>query len=333
MAVAFLTVLASAFLAPAAVSALVLDGHVHISNLSFTYPWSVPCPDTPCPAAPLCLCEWTPADYTAATTRLPADRFVFVEVAVAAAQWLAEAAWVQALADAGESRVGAIIAQPPPGFGVPGADPAALGAALDRLAALPLARGVRISAVDFTDAGVVPTVIAHVALLAARNLTSVDIIMGGVGALPAAAANLAAVAAASPSVTFILDHIGSPPYLFANASLQPGWRAAMAALGAVPNFVCKVGGVLQGYKSTGSIPDVDTVRPFVEHALRSFGFEKSLYEGNWFFVNWLVPAELDNYNLFAGYLNDILLGVGATEADRANYYWATGARAYRVAAP
>ena len=175
-------------------AALVLDGHVHISNLSLTYPWSAPCPDTPCPAAPPCLCEWTPAAYTAATTRLPADRFVFVEVAVAAAQWLAEARWVQSLADGGEQRIGAIISQPPPGFGVPGADPAALGAALDELAALPLARGVRLSAIDFTNASLLPTAVAHVALLAARGLRSVDVIVG-VGELALAAGNLAALAA------------------------------------------------------------------------------------------------------------------------------------------
>ena len=36
---------------------------------------------------------------------------------------------------------------------------------------------------------------------------------------------------------------------------------------------------------------------------------------------------------FAGYINDILLGLGATEADREAYFWSTGALAYRVAAP
>ena len=261
-------------LLPLAASALVLDGHVHLSNLSLVYPWSAPCPDAPCPAAPPCLCEWTAADYAAATTRLPADRFVFVEVAVAQAQGLAEARWVQALADGGEARVGGIVAQPPPGFGVPGADPAALGAALDELAALPLARGVRLSAIDFTNASLLPTAVAHVALLAARGLRSVDVIVG-VGELALAAGNLAALAAAAPTVTFVLDHLGTPPYLLANASLLPGWRAAIARLGAVPNFVCKVGGVLQGYKSTLSLPGVETVRPFVEHALRSFGYSKS----------------------------------------------------------
>jgi len=223
-------------------------------------------------------------DYVANTTRLPSDRFVFVEVAVAKEDWLAEAQWVQSIADGGDKRVGAIIAQTPPGFGVPGADVAALGAALDALAALPLARGVRISSVDFTNASLVPVVSQHVGLLAARGLISVDVILP-LGALALAVDNLAAVAAAQPSVTFILDHIGSPPYLLANVSLLPGWRAAMAQLGKVDNFVCKVGGVLQGYKSTGFVPGVDVVRPFVEHALVSFGYEKSLYEGNWLQVN------------------------------------------------
>ena len=36
---------------------------------------------------------------------------------------------------------------------------------------------------------------------------------------------------------------------------------------------------------------------------------------------------------FAGYINEILLGLGATTADREAYFWATGAQAYRVAAP
>lgn len=36
---------------------------------------------------------------------------------------------------------------------------------------------------------------------------------------------------------------------------------------------------------------------------------------------------------FAGYINEILLGLGATTADREAYFWATGALAYRVAAP
>jgi predicted TIM-barrel fold metal-dependent hydrolase len=323
---------ASLALLSSVASALVLDGHVHISNLSFSYPWSSPCPNTPCPAAPPCICEWTVDGYYANSTRLPSDKFVFVEVAVSASFWLAEAQWVQGIADSGDKRVGGIIAQPPPGFGVPGADIVALGAALDKLASLPLARGVRISSVDFTNASLVPVVSQHVGLLAARGLTSVDVILP-LGALALAVDHLAAIAASQPSVTFILDHIGSPPYLLANASLLPGWQAAMTQLGKVVNFVCKVGGVLQGFKSTGIVPGVDVVRPFVEHALMSFGYEKSLYEGNWFFVNWLSPPLLDQYNLFAGYLDDILTGLGATVEDREAYFWKTASLAYRVAAP
>ena len=66
------------------------------------------------------LCNWTLADYTAATstTALPASKIVFMEVDVAAGEWLAEAQWVQGLADgqgAGQPTIGAIVVQPPPG--------------------------------------------------------------------------------------------------------------------------------------------------------------------------------------------------------------------------
>ena len=50
-------------------------------------------------------------------------------------------------------------------------------------------------------------------------------------------------------------------------------------------------------------------------------------------MNWLSPPLLDQYNLFAGYINDILAGLGASDADRDAYFWQTGSKAYRVAAP
>ena len=308
---------------------LVLDTHVHISNLTLlSYPWSVPCPDTPCPAAPLCLCAWSLDDYAAASSRLPASRVVFVEVAVAQPQWLVEASWVQSLATAGDARIGAIIAQPPPGFGVPGTDVAALGKLLDQLAGLPLARGVRLSAVNFSDASVLPTVIAHVGMLVARGLVSIDIIAPTYE--PGVGNNIAQLAAAVPGATFVLDHIGSPPVLLVNASLAPAWYAAITTIAKQPNVVCKVSGVLQYYKAGGAFPGVETVRPWVEHAWRSFS-GRAVWECNWFFVNW--PLQLSVCNSWLGMMHELLLDFGATADEIAAYFWSTGARAYRVAAP
>ena len=74
----------------------ILDTHVHLSDTArFTYPWANASLGVPCPAAPPALCNWTLADYSAATPPPhAAGKLVFVEVAVAAAQWLDEARWV-----------------------------------------------------------------------------------------------------------------------------------------------------------------------------------------------------------------------------------------------
>ena len=97
----------------------ILDTHVHLSNLSFSYPWANMSCGFVCPAAPPCLCEWNFDDYQQASVSLPTNQFVFVEVDVIPALWLAEAQWVQSLFKMAVP-VGAIIAQPPPGFGIVG---------------------------------------------------------------------------------------------------------------------------------------------------------------------------------------------------------------------
>ena len=302
---------------------------MHISNTALlTYPWANASLGVPCPAAPPALCNWTLADHAAATAAQPSSKVVFVEVAVAPAEWLVEAKWVQGLADAGGAGavLGAIVAQPPPGFGLPGADLPALAAALDELAALPLARGVRGSALNFSDAAALPTAIAHTRLLAARRL-SLDVITN-VGA-PGAADGILALARALPEATLILDHVGEAPVLGPPAGMDD-WRAAMQRLGAQPNIYCKLGGIFQFYKSTQTLPTLEQVRPLVETTVRAFGYERAVYEANWFFVNWLAPPRLDVASLWIAMLRDILDGMGATRQQRDEVYALGGARAYRV---
>jgi len=310
----------------AAAAQRVLDTHVHITNTSLlSYPWANASLGVPCPAAPPALCNWTLVDYGAATVSRPATKVVFVEVAVAAAEWLAEATWVQSLAAApAGAALGAIVAQPPPGFGVPGADAAKVAAGLDALAALPLARGVRGSAINFADPAALPTAIAHTRLLAARRL-SLDVITAVQA--PGAAAGILALARAVPEATLVLDHVGSPDVA---ADLAP-WAAAMAALGAQPNIFVKVGGIFQYFKSTQAVPTLAQVAPIATAAIRAFGFGRAAHECNWFFVNWLNPARLDMCELWHTYLEAVLDGMNATQDERDQLYWRAGARAYRVA--
>ena len=133
---------------------------------------------------------------------------------------------------------------------------------MDQLASLSLARGVRIANVDFSDDAVIATVILHVQMLASRGLTSIDVIVGGPGRLQAGLTNIIKLARAVPNSFFILDHIGNPPYF--DSVLVEGWQIAITSIGAERNIICKVGGILQGYKSTMQMPSVDEIR-FVLH--------------------------------------------------------------------
>jgi len=247
---------------------------VHISDTSrFDYLWANASAGA-CPCAPPCLCNWTVADYAAATASFPTSKFVFVEVDVNKTQWLLEARWVQALADAG-APVGGIVAQPPPGFGVPGVEPATLEPAFRLLASLPLARGIRGAGVNWTDPASLAAVTSHGRILQRFRL-SLDVITA-VGA-PGVAAGVVQVASALPGVRFVLDHVGGPPVLGSAAQVQ-AWAQGMALVGALPNLYVKVGGVFQDYKASGVLPTLAQVTPFVTGAIGAFGFDRSLFEG------------------------------------------------------
>ena len=88
--------------------------------------------------------------------------------------------------------------------------------------------------------------------------------------------------------------------------------------------------MLQYYKASGVLPVVADVAPWVEHAIASFGWDRSLHEGNWFFCNYYAPPRLDIFDVWAAMLTKILAGLQPTPAQRASFFAGAGARAYRV---
>lgn len=306
----------------------VVDTHVHITSLTngLTYPWSVPpTPPMTCPcvfpSGTPCACEWSSEVYAAASAGRPADAFVFVEVAAEPSQWLAEAQWVQSLADAGDARIRGIVAGAPPGFGVVGANITAIAAELDELVAVPLARGIRAASLNFSDAGAMGTFISHAALLASRGL-SLDVITPV--AAPGVGGAIAQLAASIPSLTVILDHIGSP-----NVTGDfDAWSTGLAAVGAAPNVFVKFGGLLQYFKKTGVIPSAAQTTPYLSRVLDVFGWERVLFEGNWFFCNW--PGNLDVFADWLPLLDSAVDGAAPTDAQLDALYAGNAAKAYRV---
>ena len=205
---------------------------------------------------------------------------VFVEVNVIQSQWLQEVQWVQDISR--DSIIGGIVSQAPPNFSVPGSDLTVLTRDVSSLAALPLARGIRVGAMDWTNASLVSLLLPHFSLLADRHL-SADVVLP---VTRASAAGIASVASAFPKMNFIVDHLGGPPVL-GSATELADWEEGLVSLAKLENVFIKVGGILQSYKSSAVIPNVTVVEPFVKIGLTLFS-GRALFERNWFFCKCVI---------------------------------------------
>ena len=79
-----------------------------------------------------------------------------------------------------------------------------------------------------------------------------------------------------PDVQFILDHCGVPD--IANGALDP-WREHLRQLSRLPNVACKISGVLAYCKPGQATTAV--VRPYVEHCLECFGWDRVVWGSDW----------------------------------------------------
>ena len=89
-----------------------------------------------------------------------------------------------------------------------------------------------------------------------------------------------ALAEACDNTTLVLDHCGVPD--IAGGGLDP-WRADMAALAALPNVHCKLSGIL-AYTAPGTAT-LETIRPYVDHVLDTFGPGRMVWGSDWPVVN------------------------------------------------
>jgi L-fuconolactonase len=78
------------------------------------------------------------------------------------------------------------------------------------------------------------------------------------------------------NTSFILDHCGVPRVK--EHDLDP-WRAHISEMAKAPNVVCKVSGLV-AYADPKSWAAAD-LRPFVEHVITSFGWDRVLFGSDW----------------------------------------------------
>jgi predicted TIM-barrel fold metal-dependent hydrolase len=79
-----------------------------------------------------------------------------------------------------------------------------------------------------------------------------------------------------PEAQFILDHCGVPDVK--SRALDP-WRSHIEQIAAFPNVVGKISGVIAYADPKGSF--ADQLRPFVEHVLESFGWDRVVWGSDW----------------------------------------------------
>jgi predicted TIM-barrel fold metal-dependent hydrolase len=85
-----------------------------------------------------------------------------------------------------------------------------------------------------------------------------------------------ALADLAPSVQFVLDHCGVPAI---KDRAEHPWREKISAIARRPNVAVKISGVL-AYAEPATWT-IDDIRPYVEHAIESFGWDRVVWGSDW----------------------------------------------------
>lgn len=250
-----------------------VDAHVHFWDPAhLPYPWLA--------EVPAIADRHTPAELAIEAAGDPPDAIVFVESAVAPIHARDEIRWVEAMA--GAPRVAAVVAQ------VAVDRDGETEAALAALGAHTMVRGIRhiIQGHPEPDYAIRRSFVQGVERVGMRGWTF-DLCVAHTQL-----ASCVELARACPGTTFILDHAGKPDVR--RGQLDP-WRGQIAALGRLPNVVCKLSGLVT--EADPATWTTAVLRPYVDHLLSCFGPQRLLFGSDWPVVNltggygrWLAAA-------------------------------------------
>ena len=85
-----------------------------------------------------------------------------------------------------------------------------------------------------------------------------------------------ALADAAPELQFVLDHCGVPAI---KDRAEHPWREKIAEIAKRPNVAVKVSGVVA--YADPAVWTIDDIRPYVEHAIASFGWDRVVWGSDW----------------------------------------------------
>jgi predicted TIM-barrel fold metal-dependent hydrolase len=275
-----------------------VDTHQHLWDLrQFPYSW--------CAGIPQLNRSFALADYEAAAAGTGITKTVFMECDIDELHGLAEAHHIQSLSAAHPLIAGLVATCRPEREG--------FREYVEQLLKLSKLRGLRrVLHTQPDELSQSPGFAENVRLLAEFGLTFDLCVLAR--QLPLATA----LARQCPEVTFILDHCGVPDVK--GRALDP-WREHLSAVAALPNVACKISGLV-AYADPQSWTVAD-LRPWVDHVLASFGWDRVVWGGDW-------PVCTLSAPLARWVATTHELTAHATEEQRAKLYHRNAERLYRV---
>jgi predicted TIM-barrel fold metal-dependent hydrolase len=235
----------------------IVDTHQHLWDLDlFRYSWL--------DSLPQLNRSFRMPDYLKAAEGLNVVKSVHLEADVNEPCMLGETRHLLALADQNDNPLEGIVACGRP-------ERKDFKSYLDKIAGHPKLKGIRrVLHTQPDEVGQEPTFLKNVATLASYGL-SFDICVLA-RQLPIAIK----LVAQCPEVVFILDHCGIPQVKEKN--LDP-WRAHISEIARFQNVSCKISGLVA--YADPKLWTVEDLRPFVEHTIASFGWDRVLFGSDW----------------------------------------------------
>jgi predicted TIM-barrel fold metal-dependent hydrolase len=235
----------------------IVDTHQHLWDKDlFHYVWLAPLPALDR--------SFRLSDYSEATRGMDIVKTVFVECDVGEAQVLDEASHVLRLASNADNRIAGVVASGRP-------EKVGFEAYLDKVSGHPKLKGIRrILHTHPDELGQGRVFIENVTRLATYGLSFDLCVLAR--QLPVAL-NLVSQC---PDVLFVLDHCGIPDV---KAQALDPWRAHIRELSSLPNVSCKISGLV-AYANPANWQAED-LRPFVDHAIESFGWDRVMFGSDW----------------------------------------------------
>ena len=274
-----------------------IDTHQHLWDLrQFPYAW--------CAGLPALNRSFLPTDYAAAAAGTGITRTVFVECDVDEPHALAEAQHVQSLVSVSPAIAGIVASGRP--------EKENFRTHLEALAQLSKVRGFRrVLHTQPDELSAQSRFIEHVCLLPEFGF-SFDLCV-----LARQLPQAIALVDACPHVSFILDHCGVPDVK--GRAFDP-WCEQIRTLAVRPNVACKLSGLVAYAGLDWTVADL---RPWFEHAITCFGWDRVVWGGDW-------PVCTLGAPLARWVEATRELTAGASESERARLFHRNAERLYRL---